>query len=1159
MLVMRYFSEITTSFKYFSAAFVLCLCLSPMVHAQSIQFDNLSLKDGLSQSVVRDIAQDEKGFMWLATESGLNKYDGNSFTVFSHDGDDSTSMASNWVTSLLTTPNKSVMWVGTTGGLSKMNLETETFTSYKHSEEGTGRSGLSNNWITDLYEGPDQKLWVGTQEGLNVLDPKTNQIIHVKPQSNDLDSRHLKITSLTGMGHEIWLGSTAGLLIYDIKSETFKKPESNVLHDDASTLFSDPDNDQIWVGSTGGTIMAVGKDHSVKQVFSSKDGILDAPVQALNKDDKGRLWVGTVKGLNIFDPVREITINTIQSSTYANQNSLPTPDIRDIFIDNSSVVWISNYEGGVSKTNTLNKQFKHYKMDPSTSEGLASNQVKTIVEDKNNNIWLGTSDNGIEMFDVSTNTFKHYPHNPSAKISPSSNFIKRMMIDSNQNLWVASQGFGIDRFDMGTWNKRSYTPDDGLGSKVIYAIKEGKGGKIWFGTYGGGLSKYDPDNGSMSTLSHDPSNSNSLSNNFVTAIYSQSEDSLWLGTKDGLNIYNPQTGDFTIYKPNSSDSTSLSSGLILGLHEGPQGDIWIATYGGGVDRFNLDTKEFKHYRKEDGLPHNNTYNFLEDSAGNLWVSTNAGISRINPFNDQITNYTTSNGLQSREFNNGAYLKTSDGIMYFGGINGFNKFDPSKITNVSNAPDVSITNFALFNNRVPTGKMESGRTILEKSISHTSELNLSYQDYVFSFEFAAISYAFPDKNKYKYKMEGFDKEWNDIGNRNYASYTNIPPGDYTLKVKAADYNGVWSKEPATLEIHIAPPFWQTTWFYIISLIAILAIIYGIYRYRVRAIQKRNQELTNKVDERTEELHEKNDDLESTLQELEDTKDELVRNARKAGMADIATGVLHNVGNILNSINTSSSIMEQTLRNSKVEGLQKANTMLRDNMSNIEQFITENPKGKKLLSYYLKIEDMLLEEKQTMLKHNFRLNEKIHLINDVISTQQSYAGTSKYSETVRLEKMLENALTLQAGSIEKHDIEIEKDIDYDNIVPVEGQRTQIVHILVNLIKNAKEAMFEDENELKDKIDISLKRENSDIFISVSDTGCGISNEDLDKIFTHGFTTKEDGHGFGLHSCSNYMNEMGGAISVDSEGVHKGSTFTLRFPVPVNSNGQGEEEEE
>lgn len=1128
--------------KASTTCLILCFLSAQSLWAQTIDFHTISLEEGLAQSVVTSIEQDDKGFLWLATQSGLNKYNGKSFSLFKHDSDDSTSISNNWVTTLQNVPGKPFLWVGTSSGLNKFDLTKETFKRYFHSEKNPHT--LSNNRINSLYRDQDGVLWVGTQEGLNRFDPQTDQFKRITPKNDRWDPEHFNITSLSGLGNEIWLASSAGLLIYNVENKTFTKPQQKPFSETILTLYHDTASSTIWAGSSNGTLLSINEKHNISQQFSAQDGILNAPVQSINKDKDDNLWVGTADGLTIFDPSKKVTLHTIKSSPQKN-HGLSESDIRCIFIDQSSVVWVSTYGGGVSKTNTLNEQFQHFKMNPSSSAGLNSNQIRTITGDKDGNIWIGTTDIGIEKFNPDNNTFSHYPHDSSKSFSPSSNYIRRMYVDSNNNLWVAANGVGIDRFDLNTGSKITITPKDGLANKNIWPIAEDEQGYLWFGSYGGGVNRYNPETGSMKTLTHN-AKANSLSSNFVTAIYPQSPDSIWFGTQDGLNIYNVKTGKFTIFKANSNDSTSLSKGLILDIHKGPTGDIWIATFGGGVDRFDVQKETFKHYQEKDGLAHNSTYNFLEDQEGNIWVSTNNGLSRINPFTDQIRNYSTSHGLQSKEFNNGAYHKTDEGIMYFGGINGFNRFNPAEISKPENGPEVAITKFALFNNEVPIGKMENGRTVLDKAISHTSQLNLSYKDYVFSFEFAALDYAYPKQNKFAYKMEGLENKWNQVGNRNYVSYTNMPAGEYTFKVKAADYNGVWSENPATIKLNVAPPFWQTTWFYILSSLLILASVFGIYRYRVRSIRESNKRLTRKVDERTQELNEKNNDLQDTLKELEETKDELVDKAHKAGMADIATGVLHNVGNILNSVNTSSSIMEQTIRNSKVEGLKKANALLRKNMDHIEEFIAEDPKGKKLLSYYLKIEDLMVEEQQTMLKHNFRLNEKIHLINDVISTQQNYAGAERYVETVSLPELVESALTLQSGSIDRHDINVEKNLD-KSVPKVEGQKTKIIHILVNLFKNAKEAIAEAGIDKEPKVIVDLCQDESAVYLSITDNGCGITTDKLNKVFNHGFTTKKEGHGFGLHSCSNYMTEMDGQLTVDSDGLNQGATFTLVFPKP------------
>ncbi len=393
------------------------------------------------------------------------------------------------------------------------------------------------------------------------------------------------------------------------------------------------------------------------------------------------------------------------------------------------------------------------------------------------------------------------------------------------------------------------------------------------------------------------------------------------------------------------------------------------------------------------------------------------------------------------------------------------------------------------------------------------------------------------------VEGFEEDWNYVGSQRNATYTNLDPGQYTFRVKASNNDGVWNDEGTSLTLIITPPFWQTTWFYMLAALFIGASMFGIYRLRVRTIRERNQQLEQQVAERTEELKVKNQDLEQTLDELESTKDELVEKAHKAGMADIATGVLHNVGNVLTSVNTSASLIEETAKQSKIEGLIQANLLLRENIDNIDEFIANDPKGKHLLKYYLKLENPLKEEQERLLSQSERLNQKIALINEIIAAQQNYAGIGIHAEQVVLDEIIENALSLQAGSIERHNLEIEKDLQASD--PVFVQRSKLIHVLVNILKNAKEAMNGMKPEEK-KIWIKTWQQESMIYLSITDNGSGIKEEHLGRIFTQGFTTKSAGHGFGLHSSANYMKEMGGSIEVHQNGEHNGATFTLHMPL-------------
>jgi signal transduction histidine kinase len=558
--------------------------------------------------------------------------------------------------------------------------------------------------------------------------------------------------------------------------------------------------------------------------------------------------------------------------------------------------------------------------------------------------------------------------------------------------------------------------------------------------------------------------------------------------------------------------------------------------------------------RKDGLPDDIVWSITEDHNGAIYLGTTLGLAVWDSETETFNIFDKRDGLQGNEHTAGAAFTSSTGKVYIGG-NGFNTFFPSDLTVNPHAPPVAITDFQLFNESVPIQDSledEENREILNKSITYTDTLTLSHSDNVISFEFSALNFIIPEKNQYAYMLEGFDEKWNYIGNRHFVTFTELPPGKYTFRVKASNNDGVWNEKGTSLALVITPPFWKTTWFYLLSALFIIGVIITGYRIRVRSIKEYSKRLEKQVAERTSELNSKNEDLKSALKELEETKDELVRKAHKAGMADIATGVLHNVGNILNSVNTSATVIQDTVRQSKVERLSKANELLRENIDRIEEFIAEDPKGKQLLNYYLKLEDPIKKEQQKVLKQSQRLSEKIDLISEVIAAQQSYAGASIEADKASLDEMVNDALSLQSTSIERHGLTIKKDLQ--SIDPITAHRTQLIHILVNIFKNAKEAMVGNTPEEK-IIHVKTWQQDDEVYLSVSDNGHGIKKENIDKVFTQGFSTKSEGHGFGLHSCANYMQSMGGEIKVESDGEGEGTTFTLIFPSSKQESEQQE----
>ncbi|MTI88231.1 MAG: GHKL domain-containing protein [Balneolaceae bacterium] len=1117
----------------------------------SLNFRHLTLEDGISQSTVSDIFQDEKGFIWMATLEGINRFDGNNFTIFKNEIGDSNSITNSFVDDLQG-DGEGNLWGTTNNGLSKINLRTEQITQYFHDPEDP-HSITHNSTVAMLLDG-NGDLWITSIHGVSRYIPDKD---HFQRYYSPEGSSNGFTEILEDHKGTIWLGSgEEGLFIFDREKEevvpfhNFKDTSESLSKSTVFKIFEDSRHN-IWVGTSKG-LKKINPGRDKIQTFYSAPNdphsLSNNIVNDIYEDSYGHFWVGTNDGLNLYN--RENQNFYVYKSDPGDPNSMIGDRISVIYEDDQNILWIGNWTGGINMFDYNNKGFKHYKKEPSGSKGLSNNTVWDFSE-VDGTVWLGT-DGGLNSFSPATKSFETYLADDTDPRSLLSNIIIDITKDEQNNLWMATSE-GLNKFNPQSKKFTSYTnnPDDPeslVAGNLISVYSDPEKDVIWIGSGGSGMSRMDLSKRTIKNFVSDPNDPSSISSNSVSAIFRDSKGVLWIGTYNGLNKMNEEEGTFQSYVEDRTDSSSISNSLVTYIFEDSKKRLWVSTLN-GLNLYDRETETFTYFTENEGLPNNTIYAMEEDGDGNLYVSTNFGLSRFNPEEYTFSNYDIRDGLQDNEFNIGSVLRSSTGELYFGGINGFNVFKPDSIKKNPHKPPVVLTKFELYNHQVPVGEYE-GREYLKKTITYTDTLILPHTADVFSFEFAALDYAIPEKNQFAYKMENFEENWNYVGHRNYVTYTNLPPGEFIFRVKAANNDGVWNEVGTSLIVVITPPFWQTTWFYVIVVICLTAVIFTGYRFRVRSITEHNRHLEQVVKERTSELDEKNsqladknEHLEELLQELKDTRNELVEKAHKAGMADIATGVLHNVGNILNSVNTSASIMESTLKKSKLQGLVKANKMLRENLDRIDKFIAEDSRGEKLLNYYLKLEDPLLREKQQLIDQNARLTEKIQLINDVISTQQSYATAGMFMDSIDLTEMIESALTLLAGSIDRHHITVKRDID--DVSEVIGQSTKIVHILLNLFKNAKEAMDSVESNREHVVDISLKQDDSDVYLSIVDNGCGISDENLKKIFTHGFTTKTSGHGFGLHSCSNYMTEMGGELTVDSPGIDKGATFTLIFP--------------
>jgi ligand-binding sensor domain-containing protein len=804
---------------------------------EAVVFARLSIEEGLSQSIVECILQDSRGFMWFGTQDGLNRYDGYKFVVLRQNPKDPNSLNSNWVLSLCE-DRTGLIWIGMfNGGLNSYDPATDRFARYRAIPGDA--SSLSHDLVRTIFEDSRGTIWVGTDGGLNRFDRRTGAFVQYHADPND--PRSLSSDAIRKIGEDrsgfLWIGTDNGLNRFDRasgESMRFRNVpgDPRSLSDNAVRSIYRDRNGVLWIGTENGLNAYDPRTRDFTRFMNDPGdpaSLSNNAVYSILEDTKSVLWVGTNGG-----GLDRLDRKTGKFSSFRNDPfdplSLSYNEIYSLCEDRSGVLWIGTWGGGLSMFDTKKKEFAHYKRDANNPNSLSHKFVWSFYEDADGILWIGTHGGGLDRLDRGRNEFGHYRHDPRNPNSLSNDIVRVIAVDRSGALWLGTNGGGIDRFDTKSGRFTSYRnePDDSNSpsNDEIRCIFVDRGGLLWIGTNGGGMNSFDPSTGRFTRYRNDTRDPNSLSNDFVRAIYQDAGGTYWIGTQGGgLNRFERESGKFTSYRSNPNDSSSISNDFLMSICESKAGDLWIGTWGGGLDRFDRARGTFERFTEQDGLSGNAIYGALEDEEGNLWLSTNNGISRFNPKTKAFKNYTVQDGLQSKEFNAGAYFKSRSGEMFFGGIDGFNAFYPENIKDNSYIPPVVVTSFTKLNREVK----------LDVPVSELRNVKLSYRDYVFSFEFAALDFTAPNKNQYAYRMEGLDRDWvYTSAAKRFANYTTLRPGKYVFRVKGSNNDGVWNEAGTAVAITITPPFWGTWWFraLVLALLAPLAIFW--YRRRRTSI-------------------------------------------------------------------------------------------------------------------------------------------------------------------------------------------------------------------------------------------------------------------------------------------------------------------------------------
>lgn len=1071
--------------------FLLSFAISLLLTAQekNIILNELTIQNGLSSGSVTCVLQDSKGFIWIGTEDGLNKFDGYQIQVFRHNILMPNTIGGNSIRTLFEDSRKN-LWIGLKGdGLSRLNLETGKFTTYRHTKSP---ESLSYNDVAGLVEDKSGNLWIAVDRGgLDMFDYEKEIFTHYNTQEHQSAgflNNALTDIKLDKKGN-LWLSSWGGgVFRFDTNSKQFivpdfwvQQPSDEIACRHIFKLYIDTD-DNIWAGSAHGGLYKIDISEDTYKQFApcgNPECISNRSIRSIYEDEDGMLWVATDgTGINVMDKKTEKVIKTIRRKE--NGKSLLSDNTFNIYRDNMNMMWIGT-SMGINYFNPNAIQFNLYQKSANAHLSLSESQVMAILKDRTGNIWIGGINN-LDKINPSRTSIKRY-QTDNLMYHDSFRFNQALCEDSDGNIWLGSYSDYLLKYNPAT-DQFSRIKIPSISGRMlpysnVYAIYEDMDKTLWLATELGTLN-YNPKTEVFTPLF--------FSKNIIYpeekshVIYRDKDMDFWVGTEGGLRRYSKDLKSQTLYKVDENASNGLTNNFITTIMEDMNNNFWVGTHG-GLHLFDKKTDKFKlvtHSGKRLGDP---VLGLCEDKTGNLWLSTISGIIKYDPKIEKFHMYDQSDGLQDKDFYLGAYYQASDGELFFGGKSGFNSFFPETLKTNTTIPKVLITDLLIFNNSVEP----SDKGILQKPISETKSIRLKHSESVVTFRFVALNYISPQKNKYAYKLEGFDKDWiASNANQRTATYTNLPAGDYIFMVKASNNDGVWNEEGTQIKIKVLPPFWRSWIAYLLYLFLTFLVIYLVIKYfTIRERDRTKLEIAQIEAQR--------------IKEIDEMK------------VNVFTNVSHEFRTPLSLILAPlNQILEKKAYPQEDESLYK---LMYRNTQRLLRLINQ-------LLDFRKIEERKLEL-------NLKYDNVLKYIQETASSFQFLASDKKIKFSIQSD-LSEIWMKFDADKMDK--------------------------ILYNLISNA--FNYTPENS---KVEIVVSKKNSNeqpyLQIDVSDTGVGISDNDMQKLFTLFFQGEKQksiyngGSGIGLALTKQLIELHNGEINVKSK-LNEGSTFTVTIPI-INGN--------
>jgi signal transduction histidine kinase/ligand-binding sensor domain-containing protein/DNA-binding response OmpR family regulator len=1135
------------------------------INPSNLRFQYLTTADGLPQNTIDCIFLDSQRFMWFGTWNGLCRYDGYSFKTFQK-SDSQKSIPDNFIHAICEDKSKN-LWVGTAHGVVIYNLETEQFSMPDYLQAKLGKIA-----VTSLSCDKDGGVWIAAEKGkiFHFLPkPGRNQqfdCIEINTKAIlDADVKALcvlkngRVLVGTGVGFfEVVDGELHSPGLTGVVSSTLNS--ANIL------CIYESNNGDWWFGTDIGLFWY---RQSTRQLTSythqpnNRNGLMNATVMAIAEETSGTILIGTLGGLNFFDPETS-TISGIDGRLDEN-GTLNNEFVNSLFTDHDGDVWIGTEKGGVNKYSTFQKPFYSLRNHPDDPNSLSNNTINSILND-GNALWVGTAGGGLNRVDQTTGKIEHFMQSAQKADGICSNYISSICLDKDEQIWVSSWGDGLGRLvSEKSKTFKNYRNQLGnshsLVSNFVSGIFSDDRGFFVIGTFGG-LDLFDPK--SESFFHFQEKFDKNVETPAVGCILKDRKDYYWIGSRKGLFripaklvVPTPEkltSEDYQFLVNIPGDSLSLPGNYVISLLEDHLGNIWVGTYGNGFCKsvIGSDGKiQFIPFTKANGLCNDVVYGMEEDRNGNIWISTDNGLSKFNPEKVSFQNFYTKDGLLNDQFYWTSSSSDNRGNLYFGGVNGLNYFSPEEIDYYPRLPKVVFTDFQVFNQSVKIGEKLHGNILLDRSVAETQAIELSYKDNIFSIEFSALDYFLPDKVIYAYKMEGIDQNWVTVtAARRFATYTNLSGGEYRFLVKAANSDGLWSAEPTVLRIIIDPPYWQTSWFRFLAILALTLSVMGYIRYRTRYLHEQKRKLEIQVHERTIQIEEQKEKLQEQSSILLQSNNALAER-----------------GELIEGQKIELEKQNQLIVTQRDEVIELNKKVSLINQLRLRFFTNISHEFRTPLTLILDPLESLMESQkndkqtlQTLKLINRNAQRLLHLINQLMYFRKIETGKMDLRVVqgdldAFLKEVFDSFLDLAGHNNIQYQF-----LSENTPQPTWFDPEKIENIFYNLLSNAFKFTPEG-GRISMKVDFCQPNEAQAglafpfVRIIVSDSGKGISAEHLPFVFDRFYQAdstldnRQKGSGVGLALTQELVQAMHGEISVESE-LGKGSTFRVFLPYKADN---------